>query len=407
MGSIEKYSEDEFKKLSKHLPDLIFQFTRRPDGSYFVPVASKGIVNIFGCTPEDVKESFDAIAKVIHPEDQGRIFAEIEDSAKDLTDFNSEARVCISGKPVQWILTRSTPEKLPDGSITWYGFSTNITSQKNAIVAYSNLLKKQDAILKAIPDLIFEVGLNKIIYDFHSQPNDLLAAPPEVFIGKKFDEIIPKSVTDVLIRAMDEADTEGYSVGHQYDLALPHGVFWFELTVAPIIETIDSDKRYIVLSKNITDRKQKEDKLQQLNHALEQSTASIVITDLDGNLEYVNQQFLNITGYSRDEVIGANPKILNSGYTKKEDYKEMWDTIKSGGTWKGEFLNKKKNGKLFWEEVTISPVRNEEGEIINFLAIKTDITKQKDCRKIQKNYLEPKSSSSRAFNRYFGYSQIS
>ena len=73
----------------------------------------------------------------------------------------------------------------------------------------------------------------------------------------------------------------------------------------------------------------------------------------------------------------ANPKILNSGYTKKEDYKAMWDTIKLGGTWKGEFLNKKKNGKLFWEEVSISPVRNETGEIINFLAIKTDITKQK------------------------------
>lgn len=377
MTSIENFTGDEFKKLSYHLPDLIFQFTRRPDGSYYVPVASKGIENIFGCTPEDVKESFDAIAKVIHIEDQGRVFDEIEYSAKHLTDFNCEARVNLNGKPVQWILTRSTPEKLPDGSITWYGFSTNITSQKNAIELYSNLLKKQAAILKAISDLIFEIGQDRTIYEYHSPINDLLAAPPELFIGKKYNEVIPNSASDILDSAILEANEKGYSVGFQYSLDLSQGQMWFELSVAPIQHEFGNERRYIVLSKDITERKKKEDKLQQLNHAVEQSTASIVITNLEGNLEYVNHQFLKITGYSYEEVIGNNPRMLNSGYTKKEDYKKMWETIKSGGTWQGEFLNKKKNGALFWEEVIISPVRNNNGEIINFLAIKTDITKQK------------------------------
>lgn len=160
-------------------------------------------------------------------------------------------------------------------------------------------------------------------------------------------------------------------------MELPQGLIWFEISVAPIQHQFNNERRYIVLSKDITERKKKEDQLQQLNHAVEQSTSSIVITNLEGNLEYVNQQFLKTTGYTYEEVIGNNPSILNSGYTKKEEYKNMWDTIKSGGTWHGEFLNKKKNGSLYWEEVTISPVRNEAGDIINFLAIKTDITKQK------------------------------
>ncbi|MFN3299354.1 MAG: PAS domain S-box protein [Sediminibacterium sp.] len=377
MGSIEKYSEDEFRKLSKHLPDLIYQFTRRTDGSYFVPIASKGIENIFGCTPEDVKDSFDAIAKVIHPEDLERVIDKIEYCATHLTEFEIEFRVCIPGKPTQWILSRSTPEKLPDGSITAYGFNANITEQKKALERQEILTTKLNAILKAIPDLIFEIGQDRTIYEYHSPVNDLLAAPPELFIGKKYNEVIPNSASDILDKAILETNEKGFSVGFQYSLDLTQGQMWFELSVAPIQHEFGNERRYIVLSKDITERKKKEDKLQQLNHAVEQSTASIVITNLEGNLEYVNHQFLKITGYSYEEVIGNNPRMLNSGYTKKEDYKKMWETIKSGGTWQGEFLNKKKNGALFWEEVIISPVRNNNGEIINFLAIKTDITKQK------------------------------
>ena len=158
---------------------------------------------------------------------------------------------------------------------------------------------------------------------------------------------------------------------------MPQGRSWFELTVTHIKHKSVEDERFIVLARDITENKLENDQLNRLLHAVEQSTSSIVITNLDGNLIYVNQQFLDITGYTEEEVIGHNPRILNSGYTKKEDYKAMWNTIKSGGTWRGEFLNRKKNGTTFWEDVTISPVKDDEGRIINFLAIKTDITKQK------------------------------
>lgn len=377
MISSDKSIEDEFRKLSRHLPDLIFQFTKRVDGTYHVPVASSGIMNVFGCKPEDVKDSFDAIAKVIHPEDLQMVKEEFERSMVQLNDFICETRICIPGKPIQWILTRSTPEKLPDGSITWYGFSANITEQKEFAEKIKALYSKQEAILKAIPDLIFEVGANHIIYDFHSQINDLLAATPDQFIGKNFTEIMPSNISSSLIAAMEETNKIGYSIGKQYELTLPKGVFCFELTVAPFEHPTINEKRYIVLSRNITERKRNENKLIQLSQAVEQSSASIEITDLNGNIEYVNQQFLKSTGFTFDEVIGANPKILKSGYTKKETYQAMWQTIKSGNSWHGEFLNKKKDGHLYWEAVTISPVKNEAGEIIHFLGIKNDITNQK------------------------------
>ncbi|MFA6126795.1 MAG: PAS domain S-box protein [Bacteroidales bacterium] len=122
----------QFRKLSSNVPDLIFQFTRRPDGTYFVPIASAGIINIFGCSPEDVIDDFTPIGNVIFPEDAARVLSDIEYSAKHLSYFTCEFRVQIPGRPIQWIYSKSTPEKLPDGSITWYGFNTNITVQKQA-----------------------------------------------------------------------------------------------------------------------------------------------------------------------------------------------------------------------------------------------------------------------------------
>ncbi len=122
----------QFRKLSANVPDLIFQFTRKPDGTYHVPVASEGIRNIFGCSPEDVVDDFTPIGKVLHPDDAERVIADIENSAKHLTYFTCEFRVRIPGKPVQWIFSRSSPEKLADGSITWYGFNADITYRKEA-----------------------------------------------------------------------------------------------------------------------------------------------------------------------------------------------------------------------------------------------------------------------------------
>jgi len=151
----------QFEKLSSQVPDLIYQFTRRPDGSYCVPIASTGIMNIFGCSPEDVRDDFGPIARVIFPEDSDRVISDIEYSAHHLSDFNCEFRVQIPGRELQWILSRAVPEKLMDGSITWYGFTANITAIKSTEekLRESNELRK--SLLQTIPfgmDIVDESG---------------------------------------------------------------------------------------------------------------------------------------------------------------------------------------------------------------------------------------------------------
>ena len=124
-------------------------------------------------------------------------------------------------------------------------------------------------------------------------------------------------------------------------------------------------------------RIQAEDKVRQLSQAVEQSPVSIVITDTSGKIEYVNQKFTEVTGYSFKEAAGKNPRILKSGELSAETYKELWDNITSGKTWSGEFHNRAKNGELFWELANISPIFGADDKATHFLAVKEDITRRK------------------------------
>ncbi|HPZ09209.1 MAG TPA: PAS domain S-box protein [Candidatus Eremiobacteraeota bacterium] len=128
---------------------------------------------------------------------------------------------------------------------------------------------------------------------------------------------------------------------------------------------------------DITERKEVEERACTFSSIVEQSPSAIVITDTCGKIEYINPKFTCLTGYTMEEVKGKNPRILKSGESTSEEYKGLWNTIKTGKEWRGEFHNRKKNGELYWESASISPLRNLKGEITHFLAIKEDITERK------------------------------
>jgi PAS domain S-box-containing protein len=129
---------------------------------------------------------------------------------------------------------------------------------------------------------------------------------------------------------------------------------------------------------DITQNKMAEDELRKLSRAVEQSPASVIITDTDGIISYVNPKFSETTGYTAAEAIGQRPSLINSGERPQSEYEQMWSTISSGHEWRGEFHNKRKDGSLFWEYASISPIKNERGDITHFLAVKEDITEHKN-----------------------------
>ncbi|HIJ88112.1 MAG TPA: PAS domain S-box protein [Desulfuromonadales bacterium] len=129
--------------------------------------------------------------------------------------------------------------------------------------------------------------------------------------------------------------------------------------------------------RELLERRKVEESLRKLSVAVEQSPASIIITDTSGTIEYVNPHFTELTGYSFIEVVGQNPSFLKTGETSTEQYRKLWQTILAGGEWRGEFHNRKKNGQLYWEQALIAPIRDDNGVITHFIAIKEDITERK------------------------------
>jgi len=154
-------------------------------------------------------------------------------------------------------------------------------------------------------------------------------------------------------------------------------VGWLELYSFPMMDISTGQmKGVIIYSRDITGRRATEAERVRLSTAVSQAAEAIIVTNREGVIEFVNPAFEQITGYRAEEVIGKNPRFLKSGQHDKAYYEEMWQTILSGKVWRGAFINKKKDGTVYEEDATISPVRGESGEISNFVAVKRDVTEE-------------------------------
>lgn len=154
------------------------------------------------------------------------------------------------------------------------------------------------------------------------------------------------------------------------------GIFPGEMLISGV--DIQFKTHLIILLRDVTRKKEEEMEKRMLLRAVEQSSAAIEITGIDGVITYVNPRFTEITGYTREDVLGKKSNILKSGLTPREDYKRLWKTITAGKDWHGELYNRKKNGDLYWDSMLISPIKDTQGNITHFVAIKEDVTERKN-----------------------------
>ncbi|HBG61242.1 MAG: hypothetical protein A2243_06770 [Omnitrophica WOR_2 bacterium RIFOXYA2_FULL_38_17] len=189
--------------------------------------------------------------------------------------------------------------------------------------------------------------------------------------GKTLLEINPKLDSSWIKIFEDVINT-----GEACDFDKPENGKWWHYNIFKV-----KKNEFATIFQDITARKKNEEKLKKLSMAVEQSTASVFITDKNGIIEYVNPRFVEVSGYSHAEAVGQKPNILKSGYTAEEQYKDLWDTISSGEVWRGELYNKRKNGDYFWEHVTVSSIKEDNGEITHYVAVKEDVTINKEYEK--------------------------
>ena len=257
---------------------------------------------------------------------------------------------------------------------------SDITERRKAekIIADERILLR--TLIDNIPDAIYvkDVMGRKLISN--KADLDILGLTSENEVIGKTDLEIPSLEASNQTYADDLFVIQtGKSIVNKTEMVTDRNGYkrYFSTSKFPLINDSGEIIGLIGVGHDITKQKQTDQKLIQLSKGIEQSPASILITDTNGNIEYVNQKLLEITGYSFEEIKGQNPRIFQSGYTSKEEYARLWQTINNGIEYRGEMQNVKRNGEFFWESILISPIRDEANNIISFMAIKEDITNRK------------------------------
>ena len=293
---------------------------------------------------------------------------------------------CYSPQEERWFIARATRFD-GEGPARVVVAHDNITGRKRAEKALQETQEKlaHAMNLARLVDWEYDVAGGIFVfsdryYALHGttsqlEGGDLMSS--KAFVGKFVHPDDAHMVGEEIARAVATADPDYHSRVETRILCQNGEVRTVAVHIAITKDASGRTVRLRGANQDITERKKTDQELRKLWRAVEQSPASIIITDLQGGIEYVNPKFCALTGYSLEEVSGKNPRVLKSGEMPVESYRQMWATITAGEEWRGEFHNRKKNGELYWESAFISPIRDDKGNVTNFVAIKEDITERK------------------------------
>ncbi|MGA9119577.1 MAG: PAS domain S-box protein [Bacteroidota bacterium] len=233
--------------------------------------------------------------------------------------------------------------------------------------------RRYRAIFENVQDVFFQTDLEGIVTEVSPSIERYCGLNRALIIGKPFAGCFADPEDYQSIHTMLKA--KGEVTDAEIRLTPRDGKAGYASINARITLDIDEYVAGVEGSlRDISERKVAEEQLRTLSTVVEQSPISVIITEPSGDIQYANPKFCQLTGYSLDEVLGKNPRILKSDYTSPAEYRRLWTAITTGKEWRGEFRNKKKNGDLYWERAVISPILNERGEIKHYVAVKEDIT---------------------------------
>jgi len=315
---------------------------------------------------------------LIFREDQDRFYRLRKQLIADNAPANGELRMVKQDGTLFWVALNASIKPETDGSELLLIVFKDISERKLIETELRMHQIRLQATLDALPDLLLEVDIEGHIYNYHASRADLLAAPAEVFLGKRYSDVLPANAAQVCDQAIREAAENRYSNGIQYALQLPQGERWFELSVSLMNSDTTLPRRFILLARDITERKRAEVELRIAAIAFE-SQEGMMVTGPDAVILRVNHAFTTLTGYSAEEAIGRTPELLSSGRHDPSFYQAMWATLNSHDYWQGEIWNKRKNGRIYAEWLTVSAVRDGNNKITHYIGTFSDITSNEEA----------------------------
>ena len=367
-------AENRLKNILKLNPVVIYKLNSK---TLHLEWISENVENMLGYELSDFYNIQNYIDK-IHKDDK-KIFKTFK-NIFEKKELLREYRFFKKDGDIVWIHDKTILVEDING-IQILGALTDMTEHKKMSKAALESEKKFKTIFDSSINAMF-ISKNGVFIDCNKKALELFRCSKEYILGKRPCDISPDLQEDGSLSSVEcEKHLENVQQGSPQLFRWIHkradgSTFYSEVSLNNI--KIDSEIYVIAEVQDITDRIEYEKRLKLLSTIALQSFIVVVITDIDGKIVYVNKAFEKVTGYSYEEALGQNPRILKSFQHSKKFYENLWSTILAGKIWEGEFINKRKDGSIYYEEANIFPITDEKGNIINFAAIKKDITDKKE-----------------------------
>lgn len=341
---------------------------------------SDEIYRIFGLEPQSTPASYDEFLDIVHADDRDKVRRAVHAALYENAECDVEHRIVRPDGSVRMVRHRG--EVTFDGAgdpLKMTGTIQDITEQRRA---EQTLLEYQERFRHAFqtsPDAVTVTRLKDgLVVDVNDGLTSLFGYEKQEVLGKKIAKVRIwadlKERKNLVARLREKNQVQNLEIRVRHrDGQILTGMMSASTFV------LNGEPHILSIVRDITVLKRTEEELRKLWRAVEQSAAGVIITCTDGTIEYVNPKFTEMTGYTREEVVGHNPRLLKSGDVTRGKYKTLWSTILKGREWRGELRNRRKDGTLYWASASISPVKDPRGNVRHFIGIQEDITVQKQA----------------------------
>ena len=342
---------------------------------------SAQMYRLFGLDPQQVAPSYKSFLEAIHPDDRARVHQTYADAQATHSAFVIEHRLQAPDGHTQWVSARGRFEFDPQGkALRAMGTVQHITERKLAELALVEANSLLMTVINTMPMRVFWKDKQLLYLGCNASfARDAGQTSPAELLGKD-DFQMGWATQAELYRADDQQLMESgiAKLAFEEPQTTPDGQsIWLRTSKVPLKKPDGQVFGVLGMYEDITAHKMVDEQLRKLSQVAEQSPESVLIADLTGSIEYVNPAFLRNTGYSLAEVIGRNPRILQTDLTPQSTYEAMWSALKQGQSWSGEFNNRRKDLSVFTEWAVISPLRDEAGVVTHYVSIQEDITEKK------------------------------
>jgi len=352
----------------------------RNDKNRTMEFLSDGTQELTGYSPKEIiGNSKISYGHIINQEDRVSIWKKVQEALKEKKHFQFIYRIVTKSGEEKWVWEKGKGLYSKEGKVEVIeGFITDITQQKVIEEALRLSEEKFRSIAENLSDVIFITDSAGII-KYISPASRMFGYNPDDCVGKFFGDFLFEGELEKAMTVFTNA-LNGKRIDESATLLFKRsdGTNFFAELSSSEYKVGNEAPGLLGLLRDVSEKVTMDNELRKLSRVVDQSPTSILITDLDGIIEYVNPKLCEITGFSYDELIGKTPAILSSGEKSKAEYKALWDTIEAGNDWEGEFHNVKKSGDLYWESAIISPIISATGQITHYLGIKEDITDKKE-----------------------------